>query len=313
MEEKFKELNMAHEVLSDPDSRKKYDQYGHRWRDAEAYERARREAGAAGGGAGFGGTGGGFRWQTGGGPGAQFEDAEDMGDVFARFFRDREQAGGASFRGFAMPGADLETSVRLSIRDVLRGVSRRIELSEPVACKACGGTGRQGEHLCGTCGGTGTQTDRRTIDVKIPPGVHDGMRMRVAGQGAPGSNGGRRGDLYLRIEVVADKVFRRHGDDIHVSLPVWPWEAALGAEVLAPTLTDPVRVKVPPGSRTGSKLRLKGKGLPREGGAQGDLFFIVQIVVPSSITDQERALYEQLGRLRAEDPRSELLRDARHG
>jgi DnaJ-class molecular chaperone len=309
MEEKFKELNVAHEVLSDPDTRKKYDQYGHRWRDAEAYEKARREAGAAGGAGG-----GGFQW-TSGGPGEQgFEDTEDLGDMFARFFRDRERAGGGtSFRGFAMPGADLETSVRVTIREVLNGATRRVELNEPVPCPDCGGTGRKGAAECPTCGGAGTRAERRTIDVRIPAGVHDGIRVRVGGKGAPGSNGGRRGDLYLRVEVAPDKVFRRHGDDIHVHLPVWPHEAALGAEVLAPTLTDPVRVKVPPGSRTGSKLRLKGKGLPTERGGRGDLFFVVQVMVPSALTNEERKLYEQLGRARSDDPRAELLREAGHG
>ncbi|HZS10759.1 MAG TPA: DnaJ C-terminal domain-containing protein [Nitrospirales bacterium] len=285
MEEKFKELNMAHEVLSNPETRKKYDQYGHRWKDAEAYERARREAGASGGG--FRDAGGGFRWESAGSGGAQFEDAEDMGDLFARFFRGAGgDRGGASARGFAMPGADLETTVRLTIREVLTGVSRRVTLSEPTS---------------------------QTLEVKIPAGVHDGMRVRVAGKGAPGSNGGRPGDLYLRVEVVSDKVFRRHGDDVHVTLPVWPWEAALGAEALAPTLTEPVKVKIPPGSSSGAKLRLKGKGLPTESGGHGDLFFVIQIIGPSKLTDEERALYQKLRELRATDPRSDLLREAGHG
>jgi DnaJ-class molecular chaperone len=212
-----------------------------------------------------------------------------------------------------MPGADLETSVRVTIREVLHGATRRVELEEPVPCPECGGTGRKGSAACPACGGTGTRAERRTIDVKIPAGVHDGMRVRVGGKGAPGSNGGRRGDLYLRVEVAPDKVFRRHGDDVHVHLPVWPQEAALGAEVLAPTLVDPVRVKVPPGSRTGGKLRLKGKGLPTEQGGHGDLYFVIQVVVPSTLTEEERKLYEQLGRARTDDPRADLLREARHG
>jgi DnaJ-class molecular chaperone len=130
----------------------------------------------------------------------------------------------------------------------------------------------------------------------------------VAGKGAPGANGGRRGDLYLRVHIEPDPVFRCEGADIHVLLPVWPWEAALGAEVLAPTLTEPVRVKVPPASRAGSKLRLKGKGLPTESGGRGDLFFVIQIVMPPSLSDEERRLYEQLGKAPHPDPRAELLR-----
>jgi DnaJ-class molecular chaperone len=182
-----------------------------------------------------------------------------------------------------MPGADLETTVRLSLREVLSGVSRRVTI------------------------------DNETIDVKIPAGVHDGMRVRVAGKGSPGSNGGKRGDLYLRIEVVPDRVFRRHDDDLHIMLPVWPWEAALGAEVLAPTLSESVRVKVPPGSSTGSKLRLKGKGLPSQTGGRGDLYFILQVMVPANLTGEERDLYERLAKLRAEDPRAQLLRETGHG
>src|SRR5947208_1393702 len=153
----------------------------------------------------------------------------------------------------------------------------------------------------------------RTIDVKIPAGVQHGTRVRVAGKGAPGANGGRRGDLYLRVHIAPDPVFRREGADIHVLLPVWPWEAALGAEVLAPTLTEPVRVKVPPASRAGSKLRLKGKGLPTASGGRGDLFFVIQIVMPPSLSDEERRLYEQLGKAPHPNPRAELLRAAGQG
>jgi DnaJ-class molecular chaperone len=140
--------------------------------------------------------------------------------------------------------------------------------------------------------------------------LRDGVRLRVSGKGAPGTAGGRHGDLYLRVHVAPDPVFRRHGDDLHVSLPVYPWEAVLGAEVLAPTLTDQVKVKVPPGSRSGARLRLKGKGLPTDSGGRGDLYYILQIVLPPSITDEEQKLYEQLARLRHPDPRAELLRQA---
>jgi DnaJ-class molecular chaperone len=110
--------------------------------------------------------------------------------------------------------------------------------------------------------------------------------------------------------VESDEIFQRQGSDVHVTLPVYPWEAALGADVLAPTLTDPVRVKVPPGSRAGGKLRLKGKGLPTAAGGHGDLFFILQIVMPASLTDEERKLYEQLARNSHPDPRADLLRRA---
>ncbi len=297
MEQRFKELNEANEVLSDPETRKKYDRYGHRWQDAEAYERARQQAGA--------------------GPdaGAQFSFGEepDFGDIFGAIFgRKSRTGGGAEFTGFSTPGADLETGIQLTLREVLTGVVRRIQVPETVPCPTCGGTGHQRGRPCPTCDGTGSQTEYRTIEVKIPAGVQDGTRVRVAGKGRPGRHEGRRGDLYLQVHVLSDGVFRRQGSDVHVTLPVWPWEAALGAEVLAPTLTDPVRVKVPPGSKAGEKLRLKGKGLPTASGGRGDLFFTLQIVMPSSLTDEDRKLYEQLGRGRHPDPRANLLLQAGH-
>jgi len=279
MEKKFKELNEAHEVLGDPDTRKKYDRYGHRWQEAEAYEKARQQAGA---GPGFGGG-----WQR--REGFTSDQGFDFGDVFENLFGGRAQRG-AGFRGGAAPGHDLETEARLTLREVLTGVTRRVEVTEPA--------------------GPNGRTKSRTIDIKIPAGVQDGTRVRVPGKGGPGHGGGRQGDLYLRVHIEPDPVFRREGADLHVTLPVWPWEAALGAEVLAPTLAEPVRVKVPPGSRAGGKLRLKGKGLPTASGGRGDLFYTLQIVMPPSLSDEDRKLYEQLGRASHADPRAELLRAA---
>jgi DnaJ-class molecular chaperone len=306
MEKKFKELNAAHEVLSDPETRKKYDQYGPRWQEAEAYEKARQQAGAS---AGTGSRmGGGFSG------GFSTEEAQDFGDVFESLFGRRARGGSGGFQGFsqgaAVPGEDLETTVRLSLREVLTGVTRRIQLSEPVNCPTCDGTGRQRGRFCPTCAGTGTVPETRTIDVKIPAGVQDGTRVRVPGKGGPGQNGGKRGDVYLHVQVDSDRVFRRQGSDVHVTLPVWPWEAALGAEILAPTLTDQVRVKVPPGSRADGLLRLKGKGLPTASGGRGDLFFHLQIVMPATLSDEDRKLYAQLARTPHPDPRADLLRQA---
>lgn len=304
MEKKFKELNESNEVLGDPDKRKKYDRYGHRWQEAEAYEKAREQAGAGQG------EGPGFGWRQ---ESAQGQ-GQDYGDFFENLFgrggaRTRS-GGGAPFDGFAIQGEDLETTVRLSLREVLTGVSRRVQLSEPVPCPTCGGTGRQRGRLCPTCGGTGTRNEVRTIDVKIPAGVQDGTRVRVAGKGAPGHNGGKPGDLYLLVQIEPHPIFQRQGSDILVQLPVHPWEAVLGADVLVPTLTDPVRVKVPPGSRAGAKLRLKGKGLPTAAGGRGDLFFTLHIVLPPSLSDEDRKLYEELARAPHPDPRVELLRTA---
>ncbi len=291
MEKKFKELNEAHEVLSDPDKRKKYDQYGQNWEQAEAYEKARQQAGGQAGRGGAPGGAGGF--------------SGDFGDIFETFFGGRGRGGNAT--GFAVDGEDLETDVELSIRDVATGVSRRIDLTERVTCKACGGSAIVRGRPCVVCGGSGTQTEKRTIEVRIPAGVQHDTRMRIAGKGQPGVNGGRPGDLYLRVHIQANGIFRQKGSDIHVTLPVWPWEAALGADVMAPTLAEPVKVKIPAGSKADSKLRLKGKGLPTSGGEHGDLFLKLKIVMPTGLSDEERALYEQLSHGRHNDPRAEIL------
>jgi DnaJ-class molecular chaperone len=288
MEKKFKEVNEAHEVLSDPDKRKKYDQYGAQWEQAEAFERARQQAGARGQG------------------GAEFSfGGEGFSDIFENLFGGRGRAGAG--QRFAMPGEDLETEVELTLREVLTGVTKRVTLQEPVPCSTCQGTGRLRGRPCPTCSGHGVRLETKTIEVKIPAGVQDGTRVRVTGKGQAGHNGGKRGDLYLHVLIKPDKIFRRQGSDLHVTLPVWPWEAALGADVMAPTLTEPVRLKVPPGSRAESKLRLKGKGLPTASGGHGDLFLILQIVMPPTITEDEGKLYEQLGRIKHPDPRAELL------
>ena len=288
MEKKFKELNEAHEVLSDPDKRKKYDQYGQNWEQAEAYEKARQQAGSQ---TGHGGTSGGF--------------SGDFGDIFDTFFGGRGRGGGAA--GFAIDGEDLETDVELTIGDVLHGVSRRIDLTQRVPCKACGGSAIVKGRPCVVCGGSGTQTEKRTIEVRIPAGVQNDTRVRIAGKGQPGINGGKPGDLYLRVHIKPNSIFRQKGFDIQVTLPVWPWEAALGAEVMAPTLTEPVKVKIPPGSQADSKLRLKGKGLPTATGDQGDLFLKLKILMPTTLSDEERTLYEQLSHVRHSDPRAEIL------
>ena len=300
MEKKFKELNEAHEVLSDPDKRKKYDQYGAQWEQAEAYEKARQQAGAGAQG---------FRWeQAGPGGGTDFNN-EAFSDIFENLFRGGGRAGGA--RGFSVPGEDLEAEVELTLREVLTGVTKRINLREPVTCSTCQGTGTLRGRTCPTCMGSGSTTELKTIEVKIPAGVQEGTRVRVGGKGQPGSSGGKRGDLYLFVRIKPDPVFRREGSDIHVALPVYPWEAVLGAEVMAPTLTEPVKVKVPSGSKADSKLRLKDKGLPSAGGGHGDLFLHLQLVVPPSVTEEERAVYQRLAKGPHPDPRAELLRQTR--
>jgi len=303
MEKKFKELNEAQEVLTDPEKRKKYDQYGADWEQAQAFEKSRQQAGAQGFGGPWGSDGGYSR------PGSGGAGSEQFSDFFENLFGNRGR-GGAGRSGAGMPGEDIETDVQLGLREVLTGVTRRVNLREPRTCSTCQGSGTVRSRSCITCQGAGMTTESKTIEVRIPAGVQDGTRVRVAGKGQPGTHGGKRGDLYLHVVIPSDPVFRRQGSDLHVSLPVYPWEAMLGAEVTAPTLAEPVKVKVPPGSKADGKLRLKGKGLPSATGGPGDLFLTLQIVIPSGLSEDERVLYEQLSKQRHPDPRMDLLSHA---
>jgi DnaJ-class molecular chaperone len=303
MEKKFKELNEAQEVLTDPDKRKKYDQYGSDWDQAQAFEKARQQARPQGFGGPWGFEGG-YSNQGSGGPGS-----DQFSDFFESIFGNRGR-GGAGRSSSGMPGEDIETEVQLGLREVLTGVTKRVNLREPRTCSMCQGSGTVRGRSCPTCQGTGMTTEYKPIEVRIPAGVQDGTRVRVAGKGQPGTNGGKRGDLYLHVVIPADPIFHRQGSDLHVTLPVYPWEAILGAEVTAPTLAEPVKVKVPPGSKADGKLRLKGKGLPSATGGPGDLFLTLQIVVPNGISEDERVLYERLSKQRHPDPRAEFLYSA---
>lgn len=298
MEKKFKELNEAQEVLTDPEKRKKYDQYGADWDQAQAFEKARQQAGRQGSGGPWGSERGSSGQDSGGSGNEQFSD------FFESIFGNRGRGGSG------MPGEDIETDVQLGLREVLTGVTKRVNLREPRTCSTCQGSGTLRGRSCATCQGTGMTSEYKTIEVRIPAGVQDGTRVRVAGKGQPGTHGGKRGDLYLHAVIPSDPIFRRQGSDLHVTLPVYPWEAILGAEVTAPTLAEPVKVKVPPGSKADGKLRLKGKGLPSATGGHGDLFLTLQIVMPSGMNEDDRVLYERLSKQRHPDPRTELLSSA---
>ncbi len=282
-EDKFKELNEAYEVLKDPGKRKKYDQLGSDWRAGQDYRPP-----PGWGGQGFGGRPGGaqesFFWSSGG--------AEGFSDFFESLFgggfgggQGEPRRGGPSMR---QKGADREATLRLSLEEAFHGGSRSITLqAQDVDAQ-----------------GRITPTERK-YDVKIPPGVLPGQRIRLAGQGGEGFGGGSRGDLYLKVEIEPHPRFRLEGRDLYTDLPVAPWEAALGGEAQVPTLSGTVTLAIPPGSQSGRRLRLKGKGMPNSRGTPGNLHAVIQIKVPKRLTEEERKAFQELGEISSFDPRAE--------
>ncbi|MFG2888005.1 DnaJ C-terminal domain-containing protein [Streptomyces sp. NPDC048248] len=264
-EERFKELNEAYSVLSDPKTRARYDRFGEDFRQIpEDYD----ERVGAGVGAGFGGEGGPrVRYVRGGG----FGGGADFEDLFGGLF------GAGGVRG-PVPGADQEAELPLTVEDAYRGGHRSITLAGP--------------------------DGQRSYDVNVPRGVVDGQRIRLAGQGGQGGGDGRSGDLYLRVRVQPHPQFRLEGRDIHVRLPVTPWEAALGATVPVPTPGGTAKVTVPESSSSGRRLRLRGEGMPNPRGKDGDLYAEVRIMVPPKLTDRERELFEDLAATSSFDPRT---------
>jgi curved DNA-binding protein len=277
-ENRFKDISEAYSVLSDPQTRSRYDAFGADFRqvpedvDPETWRRARAGAGArsrAGAGAGAGragSTGFGF------GGGEQI----DLEDLFGGIFGGR--AGRAGRGGFGpMPGADQTAEIQLTVEEAYHGGRRAV-----------------------TIGDGGTQ---RTLEVNIPAGVTDGQRIRLAGQGGRGSDGAASGDLYLVVRIAPHRIFRLEGRDIFVELRLAPWEAALGTSVAVPTPDGEAKVTVPAGTSSGRRLRLRGRGMPNPRGKPGDLYAEARIMVPSTLTDTERELFEQLAATSSFDPR----------
>jgi curved DNA-binding protein len=269
-EDRFKEISEAYEVLRDPEKRERYDRLGSNWRTGQ-------DVSGASGFEGFRGGGGeGFqdvRFDFGGGDfgGGDFSGG-DFSDFFEGLFggRARRTRGAGGFGGgYSARGADLEAVLELSLEEAAKGGRRHVSLG-----------------------------DGRDFEVTIPPGVRDGQRIRLAGEGQSGPGGGPSGDLFLRIRVRPDKRFRVEGRDVYTDLPVTPWEAALGAQVEVRTLDGTAEVKVPAGTSSGRKLRLRGEGM-----AGGDLYAVVQIHVPKRLSSEERELFERLAEVSDFNPR----------
>jgi curved DNA-binding protein len=269
-EDRFKEISEAYEVLRDPEKREQYDRFGANWKAGQDVSGATGFGGRPGGaGFGFGGREeyGDVRVDFGGG---------DFSDFFDGLFgaRGRRADARGGFDGFSMRGSDLEAELELSLEEAARGGRRKISLGEG-----------------------------RDYEVNIPPGVRDGQRIRLAGEGGRGASNGPSGDLFLRVRIRPHRRFRLEGRDLYVDLPITPWEGVLGAEVEVPTLDGTTRVKVPPGSSTGRKLRLRGQGYPGPRGGKGDLYAAVKVEVPKQPTPEERELFERLAEVSRFDPR----------
>jgi curved DNA-binding protein len=260
-EDRFKEISEAYEVLRDPEKRERYDRLGANWKAGEDVS----------GAAGFGGFGqqGGFEdvrvdFGTGGFGGGDFSD------FFESFFsgsRGRRRTAGLD--GFSTRGSDQEATLELTLEEAAAGGTRRMSLA-----------------------------DGRSYEVKIPAGVRDGQLIRLAGEGGEGVGGGPAGDLLLRVRIKPHPRFKVRDRDLYVTLPLTPWEAALGASIEVPTLTGTTQVKVPPGSSSGRRLRLRGQGLPG-----GDLYATVSIKVPKQLSKKERDLFEELAKVSTFNPR----------
>jgi molecular chaperone DnaJ len=318
-EERFKEIQGAYDVLSDPEKRKQYDQLG-----------SRMFQGAPGGG--------GFQWSG---------DLGDLGDLFGGLFG-RMGGGGASTRARqrAQRGADVAVSLNLSFEDSLKGLTTKIPVELDAPCPSCGGSGAEPgttpticpvcrgrgvtsedegvfafsrpcprcggngtviEKPCRTCKGSGRQRRTKRYTVKIPAGVKDGTQIRLKGKGEPGSAGGPAGDLVVTTRVAASPLFERRGSDLVIEVPVTYAEAALGAEVEVPTPDGRVALKVPAGTQDGKLLRIRGQGAPKlNGGGKGDLLARVRVVVPTKLTKAEREAIEALQKASTRDVREKL-------
>jgi molecular chaperone DnaJ len=318
-EERFKEISVAQDVLTDTEKRKLYDEFGLAGLQAGFDPNQAREYQRwAGGGRRTGGTT--FR-TTGGGPGGfdfhGFESTGRRGGARAqeRGFADiiEELFGRASMGQEAtetpeVGGGDIEYPIEVDLLDALRGIQTSVSVRRPVPCPQCHGTGRQGLRACTKCTGTGTIEERETLKVKIPPGIADGARVRVRGKGGVGLDGAP-GDLYFRVKIRPHPLIQRDGNDLTIDLPVTVGEAMLGATVDVPTPPKGrVQMKVPPKSQSGQRLRLKGRGVvdPKTKAA-GDLYVRLVVHVPSNgASEKVREAVEVLEDAYPENPRAHL-------
>ena len=283
-EEKFKQINEAYEVLSDAEKRAKYDRLGASWRDGQDFSPPPDTEG--------------FRYYSSGG------GAEGFSDFFETLFGGSDPFGRTSRktrRTGSVRGQDIESELEISLEEAYRGGEKSIKLSAREDCAACGGSGQDFNGFCSRCGGVGSVSASKALTVKIPPGVQDGIRIRLKGQGGEGRNGGERGDLYFKVRLQPHPIYKVQDNNLETEIILRPEQAVLGDQVTVPTLDGPVNMKVPPGTRAGKRLRLRGKGLPVKGsdepGARGDEFVRISIDIPDYLSEEETEIYRRLASL----------------
>lgn len=275
-EEKFKNVQEAYEVLKDPEKRTAYDQLGSNWKAGQEFRPP---------------PGGKFHAGRDNAEGFSGFSDSDMGgfsDFFTQFFgRAQAQSGGENFEGFQQRGSDQNAKVNITLEEAHRGVTKMLKLEVP----EIDASGRM-------------RTQTRTLKVNLPAGAYEGQQVRLAKQGGPGSGGAPAGDLYLEIHIVSHPLFSIEGRDVYLTLPVTPWEAALGANIKVPTLSGSVGLKLVAGSQSGQKLRLKGRGMPGKPEA-GDQYAVLQIKIPKVHTEEQRKMYEKMSEIMPYNPRKD--------
>ncbi|MFC1984920.1 DnaJ C-terminal domain-containing protein [Chloroflexota bacterium] len=284
-EARFKEVNAAYEVLSDKEKRQKYDRFGDQWQYADQFAKSGAQQTPP------------YNFGQGGAQSFHFDEG-DLGSLFGDLFQGFGTRT-SSRRARPRRGQDINYQVEVTLEEAFNGTKRLLSLESEEPCPTCGGTGRIQNAMCSTCRGTGVVARRRQLEVKIPPGVKNGSRVRVAGKGEPGYGGGSSGDLYLLTSVKPHRVFERKGDDLNVEVAVPLTVAALGGEVQVPTLKGKLALKIPPETQNERSFRLAKQGMPHLGNSsRGDLLARVKVVLPTGLSTEEKKLFEQLGKLR---------------
>ncbi len=278
-EEKFKQIQEAYAVLKDPEKRQAYDALGSNWKQGQDFRPPPGWDGAQMGG-------GAWRAQRFAEEDLRGQGFDGFSDFFSQLFgfAERTRGGGSGgFGGFQQAGEDERATITISLQEAFHGAVKTIQLSTPA------GIGRSSRAVT------------RTLNVRIPAGALPGQQLRLAKQGMPGRSGGSAGDLYLEIAIAPDPLYSLHEHDIHLTLPITPWEAALGASINVPTLNGPVTLKVAAGSHSGQKLRLKGRGMP--GKTTGDQIVVLKIETPPARTAEDRAFYKKMAEVMPFNPR----------